>query len=811
MYPVELTRSWQPLGLLLQLGVQLPMGLCFALGYGGALAAVTPLACLFGVPWETLLALLAKHRLATPLAGPLLAVLPVWRNDNTKLRAFCAARCIGVVQGLLGDSSPLGVTAESMRLLDEINVIKGGVFPVDSLTAVAVARAVRRGASMEACDDQGKTALHYAAERGGYWGGLPRTIAALLDAGADANAQDKDGRTALSYAVLPDKGRPSNPPVIKLLAATARADLRVTDSAGRTALMAAPELGLALKKSAFLGATLGAILCAVHVAVVYAAVPEDTYSSEPVRRGVALAGLGWILVTLPGSFVFRLSTLSRRASISKASLFRQSHAADPGVTRILEPRSPSWSQVHAALTAPTAAEHSKHVGTVDGIQSRAAVLAHDGVYTDNGPGGRTGGCSEDDREGNREDGALAASSRAAAVLALRPTAFDGTDLRWLRLRDMVFAGSAEVGGRQLLIFNALFSPLVAAATTQPLSADLKLLLIESVAATGSHGTTHDSRALYRDEFDALLLQAMGEFEVQLEVQRRRLADDHHAVATLLAFPHTTVFTPPQAPHTRPNLFQDAAVGGGSRWAKGDDYLPPGRDDCGASAPSLKGAYHALKKCGAIRGVTELCDLVQCGRHRWFASARPHAYANANKAVFWRHVGALAMVGQAHRRNDEFQEAVAALVAGIPGVVHKRAPVKRCDRVVEKGAAYHADRGLSDLSAAAGLEAVGRVLDIQRCSLCVSSPAAAATVFKAIEAASVEKNSLQVVRRKNGFAAEAEAVGGYRDVKYNLLFQSHGGEGAADSAVVEVQVVLVSYLDVKKRMHAIYRVHRGDFG
>ena len=55
---------------------------------------------------------------------------------------------------------------------------------------------------------------------------------------------------------------------------------------------------------------------------------------------------------------------------------------------------------------------------------------------------------------------------------------------------------------------------------------------------------------------------------------------------------------------------------------------------------------------------------------------------------------------------------------------------------------------------------------------------------------------------------------YRDVKYNMMFQSqnvlHSG-GAWGSAVVEIQVILKPYLTVKKRMHAIYRVHRGDFG
>ena len=36
------------------------------------------------------------------------------------------------------------------------------------------------------------------------------------------------------------------------------------------------------------------------------------------------------------------------------------------------------------------------------------------------------------------------------------------------------------------------------------------------------------------------------------------------------------------------------------------------------------------------------------------------------------------------------------------------------------------------------------------------------------------------------------------------------EGPAGRAVVEGQVILKQYLTVKKRMHAIYRLSRGDF-
>jgi hypothetical protein len=54
---------------------------------------------------------------------------------------------------------------KAMELLDEINVIKGGVFPFDVLTELAVTQATAHGVRMEATDDFGKTALHYAAER----------------------------------------------------------------------------------------------------------------------------------------------------------------------------------------------------------------------------------------------------------------------------------------------------------------------------------------------------------------------------------------------------------------------------------------------------------------------------------------------------------------------------------------------------------------------------------------------------------------------------------------------------------------------
>lgn len=73
-------------------------------------------------------------------------------DENTKLRAFCAARCSDVACDLTGDAES-NTKDEAMELLDQINVIKGGLFPFDQLTVVAVARAAKHGVSVNAADE----------------------------------------------------------------------------------------------------------------------------------------------------------------------------------------------------------------------------------------------------------------------------------------------------------------------------------------------------------------------------------------------------------------------------------------------------------------------------------------------------------------------------------------------------------------------------------------------------------------------------------------------------------------------------------
>jgi hypothetical protein len=126
---------------------------------------------------------------------------------------------------------------------------------------------------------------------------------------------------------------------------------------------------------------------------------------------------------------------------------------------------------------------------------------------------------------------------------------------------------------------------------------------------------------------------------------------------------------------------------------------------------------------------------------------------------------------------------------IPGVVHTAAPVKQCDRVVDKGAAYQTERNLPN-TPEGGLEGVGRVIDIQRCSYIVPDPETAVAICDALESATTSRTKFEPLRRKNGFAVDAESVGGYRDIKYNMLFRSGEQSGPSGTLVGFDRLVLL---------------------
>lgn len=105
-------------------------------------------------------------------------------------------------------------------------------FPFDkefwkNATLEEVEELIRKGADVNAKNEEGRTALMYAAE----FNKNPEVIKVLLTNGADVNAKDKDGETALMSAVAFNK----NPEVIQVLLNNG-ADMNAKDEIGRTAL-----------------------------------------------------------------------------------------------------------------------------------------------------------------------------------------------------------------------------------------------------------------------------------------------------------------------------------------------------------------------------------------------------------------------------------------------------------------------------------------------------------------------------------------------------------------------------------------------
>merc|ERR1719249_141396 len=64
--------------------------------------------------------------------------------------------------------------------------------------------------------------------------------------------------------------------------------------------------------------------------------------------------------------------------------------------------------------------------------------------------------------------------------------------------------------------------------------------------------------------------------------------------------------------------------------------------------------------------------------------------------------------------------------------------------------------------------------------------------------------MKVARVKNGFLDKA--VGGYRDIKINVIFES---ETENLNMICEVQLILNQYLFEKKKMHKLYSVIRDE--
>jgi hypothetical protein len=181
-------------------------------------------------------------------------------------------------------------------------------------------------------------------------------------------------------------------------------------------------------------------------------------------------------------------------------------------------------------------------------------------------------------------------------------------------------------------------------------------------------------------------------------------------------------------------------------------------------------------------------------------------------------------------------------ARFAGVAFKKAPLKRLERVVEKtkedwpAFLHPGHTALGDAAAAAAhlppagvtrstwnetlqhryllggperhWEDYGNVLDIVRGSVSCATEDQIVGVMESIAEAFV------VVRVKNTMHADAKTVGEYRDIKMLVVvsssdpvYNSVASESGGVNMICEIQLLLNSYLEVKKSMHPLYKIVR----
>jgi ankyrin repeat protein len=788
-----------PLGLALQLAVQVPLGWPVAVANPVVYSLVTfPLFALIGgvgagihggvgVGWSLVEESSGVLGLTTVLPWAL-AALPVWGAANGKAHVLCRNHFAAPAQRVLVPGSAGGGNAApavrlnarwGARLCDCFSAFKGGVLPIDRVALAQVRRELERGTAVDAVDEAGKSALHVAAALG-----LPRTAQALLDAGADPNMQDAIGATALHEAVR-------------------------AFGACQTSCLGLDASSIVLTAATFLSLLTAGIAVLVCVRLDWFIVGGIPFGAWLILLGLAQCPLT-PRVLKPSA----LASLHRTAEV-----LRDAPAADLSTTdnndntammlgmyALLAPQ-PAWADVERAL------------GEIGADPSTAAVPV----------------------------------ARTHPVLALlhdvrsQDTPLPSNGMQRLRLLDMLCGGDqvgcAEQQRRQQLVFVGLLVPLVRAAERRPLQPAKKKLLIAACEATAR------GRAQHRTAFDAIVGGAMATFEGELGAAYTALGASA-AGRDLLALPTELLGDIAKAdlsqcsehvmgraawlqPPSLAGAYQALAGFGDAAPAKlyegeavvasckGSEKQFPGTiagDNCdgtydvqfdgGERDPSVPA--RTIAKEAALRGIDDMCTLLQSGRHRWFAAAHAAHFNDPECWSFWLHVCALHSVARNEQRNAEFQARVKAIAATLGETVcYKEAPIKKYERVVVKAEQYHEKMRLPGTAVGAA-EAVGRVIDIQRCSLEVNDAATAMKAVALLKGATIAEHGMRPLRCKNGFDAAAESAGGYRDVKLNMLFQAKGVSGAAGRAVVEIQVILKEYLVVKKRMHAVYRLDRGDF-
>merc|ERR1719419_1748049 len=154
-----------------------------------------------------------------------------------------------------------------------------------------------------------------------------------------------------------------------------------------------------------------------------------------------------------------------------------------------------------------------------------------------------------------------------------------------------------------------------------------------------------------------------------------------------------------------------------------------------------------------------------------------------------------LTAAAKKIDSEFQSVMKAVMTRFGD--YKPGPIKRVDRCVSK---------LENDYQNAAFPKAAKLLDMVRCSVSFNTVTQLIAGYEGfVKFIENSASSMTLARTKNGFVDDS--VGGYRDLKINVVFNS-----ATDpelKMICEVQLILNQYLFEKKKMHKLYSVVRDE--
>lgn len=331
---------------------------------------------------------------------------------------------------------------------------------------------------------------------------------------------------------------------------------------------------------------------------------------------------------------------------------------------------------------------------------------------------------------------------------------------------------------------------------------LRRFLVDSGGPQPGAEWRHDNRGAYIDEMRQVVLEELESYSMIMAELYRGIQDADMG-DVLCSLPAEEV--------RNPRYLSQLAAHGVPIWLE---------------TMSIAGAFEALRKTAAVPGMGGLDRESVLALIR-LLSATGSTYRGdfSSGPNIWTNIYRLWLVSHAEVADKDFQAKIQSIVAS-----HNADHADDQDLLAELLAAApktynqvkRAERRFGEPSAdSMGSRAVcAAVLDVVRCSITVDTAAAAVAVLETFKSLTLVEHKVEVARITNGFsnAADVGAAFGYRDIKIYVMFNGGPRQTACGREnltthmriIGEVQVLIRSFLNIKKQRNLLWKWWRGEF-